>query len=420
MGLYLLVKSDNLLFTPLFARLYIPFGLGYFVSVLLGSTNAIMSPILVDTFSLSPADLGFMSSVYLISFGLAQFPVGILLDRCGARKTLAPVLLFAAAGAVIFGSAENMSQLIISRALVGIGMSGCLMASFKAYADWLPQERLPLVYSIESLTGGIGGIFATKPILLAFETISWRYCFLGLAMFTVLISALIWFVAPADRTAKNGKSIPLCSLLKDMLLFFADSRFWFVAPVVTAAQGVMFAYLYLWIGPWMRDVAFMETVKAGEYMMYAFAGAAAGYFLNGVIADLLQKKGWLSWEKLYLYSGVLLTSVILLIAIINDRTAAPLWGIVMFLSTMTMISFPILRTFLKREEVGRAMSLLNFTIFFVSFVFQWFIGIILGFYPVSGGSFSPAGYKVALYVIVAINLIADLHLYIRLRKIGKI
>ena len=55
--------------TPLFMRLFIPFGVGYFLSVFLGSANATMAPILITEFALSPADLGFMSSVYLIFFG---------------------------------------------------------------------------------------------------------------------------------------------------------------------------------------------------------------------------------------------------------------------------------------------------------------------------------------------------------------
>ena len=193
------------LLSPLFLRLFIPFGLGYFISVLLGSANAIMSPILISTFSLSPADLGFMTSVYLISFGLAQFPLGVLLDRYGARKTLAPFMLFAVCGALIFAFSQNVGHLILSRALTGIGLSGCLMAAFKAYSEWLPAERLPLVYSIECLTGGIGGMVATKPVGFAISILSWRNVFIILALFTLFTSLSIWFVTP--KTEAGGLSV---------------------------------------------------------------------------------------------------------------------------------------------------------------------------------------------------------------------
>ncbi len=39
----------------------------------------------------------------------------------------------------------------------------------------------------------------------------------------------------------------------------------------------------------MRDVAGMGEAEAGTYMMYAFTGAA-GYFLNGILADLFKRE----------------------------------------------------------------------------------------------------------------------------------
>ena len=415
-GVLILRDKEVSLLSPLFLRLFIPFGLGYFISVLLGSGNAIMSPILVETFSLSPSDLGFMTSIYLISFGVAQFPLGVLLDRYGARKTLAPFMLFAVAGALVFALSQNIGHLILSRALTGIGLSGCLMAAFKAYSDWLPSERLPLVFSLECLTGGIGGMVATKPIGYAISLFSWRYTFLFLALITFLICLSIWFVTPRNGHTATGSKITFARQLKEMLSFFMDPRFWFVAPVVVAAQSVMFAYLYLWVGPWMRDVAMMESAESGTFMMYAFTGAAAGYFLNGILADLFMKKGWLSWEKMYLYSGVLLTLILAFIAVENGRASAILWGLVMFLSTMTMISFPLMRKLYASSEVGRALSLLNFTIFLMSFIFQWFIGVVLDFYPVVDGRFSAQGYQTSLAVIVLLNMAAVIHLYFELRK----
>ena len=415
-GVLILQDKKMSLLSPLFLRLFIPFGLGYFISVLLGSANAIMSPILISTFSLSPADLGFMTSVYLISFGLAQFPLGVLLDRYGARKTLAPFMLFAVGGAFIFAFSQNVGHLILSRALTGIGLSGCLMAAFKAYSEWLPAERLPLVYSIECLTGGIGGMVATKPVGFAISILSWRNVFIILALFTLFTSLSIWFVTPKDGSRGSVGKPTFAEQLRQMVAFFGDARFWFVAPVVTAAQSVMFAYLYLWVGPWMRDVAGMGEAEAGTYMMYAFTGAAAGYFLNGILADLFKKRGILSWERMYLYSGALLTLVLGFIAVENGRNSAILWGIVMFLSTMTMISFPLMRKLYESHEVGRALSLLNFTIFLFSFIFQWFIGVVLDFYPVADGLFSPEGYRTSLAVIVILNLAAVIHLYFELKK----
>ena len=205
--------------------------------------------------------------------------------------------------------------------------------------------------------------------------------------FAFLTALSIWFVVPRDGNRTSSKRTTFTGQLRQMVAFFADPRFWFVAPVVTASQSVMFAYLYLWVGPWMRDVAGMAAAEAGTYMMFAFTGAAAGYFLNGIFADLFMRRGWLSWEKIYLYSGALLTLVLAFITAENGRGSAALWGIVMFLSTMTMISFPLMRKLYESHEVGRAFSP-EFHDISLSFIFQWFIGRAR-FYPVADGLFSP-------------------------------
>jgi MFS family permease len=402
------------LLSPLFFRLIIPFGLGYFVSVFLGSANAIMSPILVDTFSLSPADLGFMTSVYLISFGLAQFPLGVLLDRYGARRTLAPSLLLAVLGTLVFAKSNNFSHLVISRSLQGIGLSCALMAAFKAYSEYLMPEKIPIVYSMQCLIGGIGGMFATRPISLILKVISWRELFVGIAFLAFLVSMSVWFLPPHEHNYKNKNKASFSSQFQTMLKFIKDPRFWRIAPIVITGDSIMFAYLYLWIGPWMKDVALLNSDSVSKYMMYTFTGAAFGYFTNGALLNYLQRKNFASGEKLYLISGILLSVFLSLIAFLNPAISMYLWPFVMFLSTMTMISFSLINRYFAVTEVGRVMCLLNFMIFFMSFLMQWFIGLVLNKYPVINGHFSSIGYKESLVYIIILNVVADIYVYIKL------
>jgi len=401
----------------LYIKIYIPFALAYFMSVLLGSANSIMSPILIDTFKLSPSDLGFMSSVYLAAFGVAQFPVGVLLDLYGGRETMIPLLILAVIGTLLFAYAESYEMLVLSKIFLGIGMAGCLMAAFKTYSQWMPAKNLPLIYSFQSLAGGIGGMVATRPLSYAFEIIQWRYIFIFLAILTFVTLVLLYFLVPkSNLNIKKMSNVEIIKSFQIMLSFCVESRFWIVAPVIITAQAVMFSYLYLWVGPWMRDVARFDEIAAGMYMLYAFAGAALGYFLNGLVADLSLKTKIFSMEKLYLIFGVGLTIFLGIIVVKNDRSAAFIWVIVMFFANMTMIAFPLMQKFYVSCQVGRALSLLNFTIFLFSFIFQWFIGVVLDFYPVADGQFSPEGYRTSLAVIVILNLAAVIHLYLELKK----
>ena len=60
-------------------RVFLPFALGYFLSYLYRTVNAIIAPDLVRDVGLDPASLGLLTSVYLLAFGAFQLPLGKLL-----------------------------------------------------------------------------------------------------------------------------------------------------------------------------------------------------------------------------------------------------------------------------------------------------------------------------------------------------
>src|SRR5512134_357876 len=114
-------------------RIFIPFALGYFLSYLYRTVNAVLAPDLVRDLGLDPAGLGLLTSAYFFAFALAQLPIGILLDRYGPRRVEACLLLFAAAGALLFARATSLPELLLGRGLIGLGVAACLMAAFKAF-----------------------------------------------------------------------------------------------------------------------------------------------------------------------------------------------------------------------------------------------------------------------------------------------
>ena len=137
-------------------RVLLPFACGYFLSYVYRTVNAVIAPDLVASLGLSASDLGLLTSVYFLTFALFQLPLGILLDRFGPRRVEAVLLLFAALGALLFGLSAGRDSLIAGRGLIGLGVSACLMAGFKAFVMWFPASRLPVVNGALMAAGGWG------------------------------------------------------------------------------------------------------------------------------------------------------------------------------------------------------------------------------------------------------------------------
>src|SRR5574343_541548 len=99
----------------LFVRVFLPFALGYYLSYLMRTVNAVISPALTRELGLGAADLGLLTSTYFFAFGLAQIPVGIALDRYGPRRVEAALLLITGLGAVLFATGDGLPTLARGR-----------------------------------------------------------------------------------------------------------------------------------------------------------------------------------------------------------------------------------------------------------------------------------------------------------------
>src|SRR2546423_7166214 len=179
---------------PKIHQVFVPFAAGYFLSFFFRNVNAIISRDLAREFSLTPADLGFLTSMYLLAFAAFQLPLGVLLDRYGPRRVVAALLLSAAAGALVFALARDLATLSLGRALIGLGVSAGLMGAIKAFSLWFPLSRLATLNGLYLRVGGRGALSATAPWEALVEALGWRGMFGALAAAPAAVGFVIFFL----------------------------------------------------------------------------------------------------------------------------------------------------------------------------------------------------------------------------------
>lgn len=187
----------------LFWRVAVPFVAAYFVAYHYRMVNAVLGPTLAAEFGLSAGGLGLLTSIYFLSFGLFQLPLGLLLDRYGPRRVNGTLLLVVAAGGAWFVAADSAGSAIAARALIGLGASCALMGSLTAFVLWYPPQRLPTMTAFAFSSGALGGITATAPLEMLLRVWLWRHVFLLVVAATIVMSLVLWFIVP-ERTARDG------------------------------------------------------------------------------------------------------------------------------------------------------------------------------------------------------------------------
>jgi len=382
-----------------FARVYFPFALGYAISYFYRNTNAIIESNLVDELGLGPADLGLLTGAYFFSFAIFQLPLGILLDRYGPRRTEAVLLLFAALGAWIFSKADSLSGLILGRLLIGLGVSACLMAAFKAYVIWFSSGRLPMINGLQMVAGGLGALVATIPLQNVLLITDWRGVFTGLAIITVFTSLFLWFILPEHQSSAD-KHPAIKTQLKEMGQIFRNPVFWSIAPLTALSNGSFLAIHGLWIKPWLRDVASLGEGDTTQLLFAMTLAIIVGYFSLGIFSERLSQLFGIGPITVGVFGMTLFLTTQFYMA--YGWATSPLLLVVIFgfLGSSCILTFAGLAQIFPKKYSGRVSTILNVQVFMGAFIIQWGIGAIIELWPTTEIGYDPASYQVAIGVLV--------------------
>jgi predicted MFS family arabinose efflux permease len=385
-------------------RVFIPFALGYFLSYLYRVVNAVLAPDLASELGIGPSELGLLTAAYFITFAAFQLPLGVLLDRFGPRKIESFLLIFAAAGAIVFSRAESVSGLVIGRALIGFGVSACLMAAFKAFVLWFRRERLPLINGIQMAAGGFGALTATAPVEAALGVTDWRGIFFMLSIITLAVAAAVFFVVPEKKIEQNGDSIK--EQIQGIIQVFSSLTFWRIAPLTVMSQAAFLAIQGLWSGPWLRDVAGFEREMIARVLLMIAAAMVTGFILMGAAAERLSRLG--IKPIVIAVAGMtafMITQGLLTLEVTSwSRTLWVLFGI---FGTTGIIPYAVLSQSFPLHLSGRVNTGVNLLVFIAAFSAQWGIGAIINLWPgTAAGGYAPAGYQAGFAMMLCLQVIA--------------
>ena len=385
-------------------RVFVPFSLGYFFSYLYRVVNAIIAFDLVADIGLTPADLGFLTATYFLAFAAFQLPLGVLLDRYGSRRVVAILLIFAAMGAFVFARAESMVGLVIGRALIGLGVSACLMGAFTAFVLWFPRERLPFINGMQMAAGGMGMLSATAPVERALQYTDWRGVFMALSIMTLAVVVIILFVVPERE--RESHQTGLAEQLRGIAEIYGSMRFWRIAPLSVMTQSTFLAIQGLWAGPWLRDVAGLDSMSVANVLFLSASSMIAGVFIMGGVAERLGRRG-IHTATVMLWGMLVFMITQAFIARGSISLTVPLWILFGFFGPTGVLSYAILAQKFPPHLGGRANTCLNLFVFVATFVAQWGIGIVINRWPAGPDNrYAMEGYEVAFTVIIILQIVA--------------
>ncbi len=383
---------------------FLPFAAGYYLSFLFRTLNASISPVLASDFGLGAAETGLLASVYFLVFASAQIPIGILLDRYGPRPVQSVLLVIAVGGTSLFGNADSFAELLVGRALIGLGVAASLMAGLKAIVMWFPSNRVAFVNGGMIMLGSLGAVTATAPTDWLLTWCGWRSLFELLTSATLAVAGLVYFVVPESKgsakrsSAPSGKPLTLRSI-------FSDPRFLRVAPLSATCIGTSWALHSLWAASWLADVESIDRQGVVNQLFTMACGISLGALLLGTLADRLRKRGIKAEALLAVFGALFMLAELALIMRVPLPSILP-WSIVSIMGAATVLSYAIIADYFPVEIAARANGALNLLHFGSAFAIQYGIGLIVNHWAPQDGHYPLDSYQTAFGVSLALQVAA--------------
>ncbi|MBK5913929.1 MFS transporter [Rhodocyclus purpureus] len=384
----------------LWLKLFLPFAGAYFLSYLYRTVNAVIGPSLSDELALGAGALGLLTSAYFLAFGAVQLPLGMLLDRFGARRVESALLLVAAAGAALFALGDSLGELAVGRALIGIGVSACLMAAFKAFSLWFPPERQASLTGWMMSAGGLGAIVASTPLEMALTWTGWREIFFILAWLTFAAALWIFFAIPEREGA--AKPEPLATQLAGVRMVFASAHFWRFAPLGFALTGGFMAVQSLWSMTWLMQVNDYSRAVAADHLTAMSVAMLLTYVGIGLLATGLARRGVPPVRLLGVGLGLSLLFLALIVGEASSHTTA-LWVAYGICSSFGTLAYSQAAGGFPLALAGRANTAYNLLVFAGAFGLQWGIGLLIDLLRAQGSSPADAQ-RVAFAALLALQI----------------
>jgi MFS family permease len=333
-----------------------------------------------ERFDTNAQELATLAVFQLVVYAGMQIPVGILLDRFGAKKLLIIGALVMATGSFTVALAPNLGVAVFGRMLVGMGDSFTFISMIRIINGWYQGAKATRMQQNVSTVGQLGQFVSAVPFWFLLEHLGWNFSFTVISLVSLLV-VLLLLAFTADERAEHehlrhqAASIKIATsqLLENMRNPGIRMAFWthFVTQPTTTSVSLLWAVPFLVSAEGQSHEFASLTLTA----MVLF-GLVTGPLIGLVCSKYPQKRA------LLVYCVVALNSLTwLLLLAIPDRANSSVLLVCFLLISIggpaSLVAFDYTKDIAPKSRLGAANGFANVGGFLASFVMMYLTGLII-------------------------------------------
>lgn len=166
-----------------------------------------LAPFIGDELALSQTLTGALTTLPILMLAVGAMPGSLSISRIGPRNTLALAILVMVIGSAGRGLAPDTTTLLLTSAVMGIGIAMMQPALPALLPRWLEPKHLALgsaIYMNGMLMGEFIGAGITLPVIMPLLENSWRATMLAWSLPALLVAAAL-FLPKRDLARPSRK-----------------------------------------------------------------------------------------------------------------------------------------------------------------------------------------------------------------------
>lgn len=349
----------------------------YFYEYALRVSPSVMVHELMQAFHVDATALGLLSAFYYYAYAPMQLPVGILIDRFGAKRLLSLASLICAAGILYFGVSTHIWEAAAGRFLMGFGSSIAFVAMVFVCTHWFEKSKRALLVGLANSIGMLGAMCGQGPLSLAVRDFNWRQTSLALGVIGVILAVFIYF--SIGRKGKPSSSLELSSkgesLLNGLKHLCKSKQTWINAVITLLFYMTTACFGDLWGVPFLQTTYDMsrETASFANSMIYL--GWLVGGPLMGYVSDFFRNRKKVIFVTIGL-TLICLLSVIYLTNMPKELVYVCIFAIGFF-SSGELLNFTLATEINPNKYKGSSIAFTNFVVSCGSSAIQPLFGVFL-------------------------------------------
>lgn len=239
---------------------------------------------IAEDFGTDENHVAFTLTSYFIGIAVGQLIYGPVVDKYGRKKPLLVGLLIYIVAAIGCALSSNIETMIIMRLLQALGGCVGMVASNAIISDVYEKDKRARAFSLIMLVMGVAPLIAPSVGSLFLEKADWNYIFYFLAIFSAIVTGLIYFFLPETSRYMHSNKLRIKKITQDYLEIFKNPAFLFYTLAGSISMSILFAYIssasYVFLTIYGLDKTTFSIIFAVNA-----SGLIAGSYLNGVLTN---------------------------------------------------------------------------------------------------------------------------------------